>query len=197
MFLTRLADLVLVNVLWLACCIPIVTIGASAAAMYRVVFDMIEQKDDASVFTAFFHAFRLNWKQATAIWFILLGILLVLGADAWLVYNNFPAAKTMFYAILFIPVMPTLFTLVYVFPIMSYFENSTVQTLKNALLLSIRHLPLTIVMVVLNAFPFVLLALLPVWFLYFGFLWLLIGFSGIAYINAKLMRPIFRNLISS
>ena len=197
LFLTRLADLVLVNVLWLACCIPVFTIGASTAAMYRVVFNWIGQKDDTSTLSAFFHAFRQNWKQATAIWLILLGVLIALCADAWLINSLYPATKAILYAVLFLPVIAVLFTLVYVFAVLSYFENSIAQTLKNAFLLSIGHLPLTILMLALNAIPLVLFLFLPAWFIYFGFFWLLVGFSGIAYLNAKQLHPIFRSLASS
>ena len=40
-FMSRIADLVIVNILWLVFCIPVFTIGASTAAMYRVTLNLV------------------------------------------------------------------------------------------------------------------------------------------------------------
>lgn len=42
-FLARVADLVILNVLWLLCCLPVVTAGASTTAMYHVVRHLQEE----------------------------------------------------------------------------------------------------------------------------------------------------------
>ena len=36
-FMSRIADLVIVNILWLVFCIPVFTIGASTAAMLSLI----------------------------------------------------------------------------------------------------------------------------------------------------------------
>ena len=37
-FLTRVADLMILNMIYVLCCIPIFTIGAATTALYPVVF---------------------------------------------------------------------------------------------------------------------------------------------------------------
>ena len=69
------------NILWLVCCLPIVTIGASTTALYYTSFKIA--KDEGSyITTMFFRSFRQNFKQATVIWLIMLAAGLIIGADA-------------------------------------------------------------------------------------------------------------------
>ena len=41
-----LTNLVMLNILWLVCCIPIFTAGAATAAMYHTVFQYHSKEDD-------------------------------------------------------------------------------------------------------------------------------------------------------
>ena len=66
--LTLAANLVCLNILWLLCSLPIVTAGASTAAMYYVVFQYINDQDDA-VLKPFLKAFKENFRTATPDWF--------------------------------------------------------------------------------------------------------------------------------
>lgn len=53
-----LADLIILNICYLICCIPIVTISAAQAGLYTGVRSMLDKDDDRSVFKAFFRGFR-------------------------------------------------------------------------------------------------------------------------------------------
>ena len=70
-FMSRLADLIILNLLWIVFCIPVVTIGASTTAMYRVTLNMV-RGEGSGVVRMFWDAFRLNLKQAVLIFLILL-----------------------------------------------------------------------------------------------------------------------------
>ena len=65
--LNRLSDLVILNVLWFICCLPIVTIGASTTALYYVTIKIVND-EDAYVAKNFFKSFRQNFLQSTVIW---------------------------------------------------------------------------------------------------------------------------------
>ena len=71
-WVNRMGRIVILNILWVLCCIPILTIGASTTAMYRVAMALAERKEDVSVTGDFFRAFRSNFKPATLVWLILL-----------------------------------------------------------------------------------------------------------------------------
>ena len=57
-FLNSVADMVLLNLLWLLCSLPVVTIGASTVALYTVTLRYPE--DDSGLAKLFFLAFRNN-----------------------------------------------------------------------------------------------------------------------------------------
>ena len=70
-FISKLVDVIWLNILWLIFSIPMVTIGASTTAMFSVTMKMARDKE-GYVFQGFWKAFKENFKQATIIWIILL-----------------------------------------------------------------------------------------------------------------------------
>ena len=82
--LSRVFDLILLNLLWLACSLPVITIGASTTALYSVTLKMAAN-EEGYILRGFLEAFRRNWKQSTVIWLILLVIGAALGADFMIV----------------------------------------------------------------------------------------------------------------
>ena len=79
-FLTQVADVLLAGVLWLVCSIPVVTIGASTAAMYQVLLNVLDGREDG-VLRDFFGAFRHRFGFYTKLWLVLLALGLFCGLD--------------------------------------------------------------------------------------------------------------------
>lgn len=69
----------LLSCLWYLCCLPVVTAGAATTALYYVTLKMARGQE-GQLIPAFFHSFKQNLKQATALWvgYLAVGILLVL-----------------------------------------------------------------------------------------------------------------------
>ena len=63
-FIGKLGDLILLNLLWTVCSIPVITIGASPTAVYYVTLKMVRDENDSTV-RSFFHSFKdiINSKQ--------------------------------------------------------------------------------------------------------------------------------------
>lgn len=80
--LSKICDMVCLNVLWLVCSIPIITIGASTAALYTVMLKMVKN-EEGYIFRGFFKAFKSNFRQSTIMWLILL----LLGIICWIDYR--------------------------------------------------------------------------------------------------------------
>ena len=55
--LNKICDMVCLNVLWLICCIPVFTIGASTTALYTVMLKMVKN-EEGYIFRGFFKAFK-------------------------------------------------------------------------------------------------------------------------------------------
>ena len=43
--LSKLGDMICLNVMWLVCCIPVVTIGASTTALYTVMLKLVKNEE--------------------------------------------------------------------------------------------------------------------------------------------------------
>lgn len=187
--MSQLADLMLLNLLYLVTCIPIFTIGAATTALYSVSFRMGTERE-AGIFRPYFRSFRQNFKQGTILFLILFlpTVILLINCLLTLTLTSLPHALIYLY-------VPMLFLLSfiysYTFPLLSQFNNTTTRTLKNALYLSVGYLPKTLLVVALNLLPFVLLYVRTLFFLQLGFIWVLVYFSAAAYLNAKILRKVF------
>ena len=78
--ITDLTTLVFLNILTAIFCIPVVTAGASLAAMHYVIIEMIEERGGGLV-SEFWKRFKENLKNATPVWLILLAAAVFLYVD--------------------------------------------------------------------------------------------------------------------
>lgn len=187
--MSRAADLMLLNLFFLFTSIPIVTIGPSAAALYTVVFRMGTRREQGTV-CAYFRAFRDNFRQALPLWLL---TLLAGGATACnlFIFSSLPGALGYLRVLFGILAVIGILMSGYLFPLTALFRNSTLETLKNALSLSLGYLPRSVLVAVINALPFALLLLDTASFFYAGFLWIAVYFSAGAYLNSLLLRKVF------
>ena len=79
-FMGKVADLCILNIVCLICCIPIVTAGASITAMFFVTMKMVKN-EESYIIKSFFKSFRQNFKQATVINLIMLAVAAILNLD--------------------------------------------------------------------------------------------------------------------
>ena len=76
----RLADFIILNLLWVVCSIPIITIGASTTALYTVMMKLVKN-EEGYIAKGFLKAFKENFKQSTIMWIIFLLISIVFVVD--------------------------------------------------------------------------------------------------------------------
>ncbi len=187
--MSRIADLVTLNVLFLLSCVPLFTIGAASAAMYTVCFRFGTDREQG-VCRSYFRAFRENFKQGTILWLILALFLVTGFLNTFLLYSLEGGVRYLFLLTGILLVLAVLM-FGYTFPLLSQFSNDVRSTLKNALFLSLGYLPRSIPVVALNVFPLAL-ALLDLYvFLQAGFLWVFLYFSAAAYLNSLLLKKVF------
>lgn len=77
----RIGDFICLSVLWLAFSLPVVTMGASSAALYAAVHHCL-RRGEAGIWKHFRDAFRGDFKRTTLAWLIELAVLAVLAVDA-------------------------------------------------------------------------------------------------------------------
>lgn len=190
-WINHMGKIAILNMLWLLCCIPIVTIGASTAAMYRIAMDLAQKRDDVSVFGDFFRAFRSNFKHGTLVWLILLLPTALVMLNLLMLITGGLGYTMSTYIVCLIPVPPLLFIYAYVFAYVATFEDKPMRTIINSAILSISNFLKTLLMVVLNLLPFIVYVFATEIFVRFLFVWLLFAFALIAYLNSKLILKVF------
>lgn len=146
-FITKLVTAVYLNILWLVCSLPIFTIGASTTALFYVTLKMAKN-EEGNITQAFFHSFRENFRQGTIIWLILLALGILLGIDGYVLYHM--RFENIFWTIcsaIFILVLAAYaIILMYIFPLLARFHNTTTAMLKNSIMIGMRFLFCTILM---------------------------------------------------
>lgn len=185
--LTKLANLLWLNILTVVCCVPVITAGASLTAMYSITLAMVRD-EEGYITRSFFKAFKNNFLQATAMWLIILAGVIILGLDVFIIGNYAPQ----FMNYLLIPMCFMSIVLIalylYIFPLQAYFSNSVKGTLANALKLALAHLPYTVVFLLLQIMPWIVIIYVSNQGLMFAMGW---GTAGIAYLCSYAYRGIF------
>lgn len=193
-FIGKFLDIFILNILWLICSIPIVTMGASTTAVYYVTLRLVRDEEDSTT-KSFFKSFKENFKQATIIWLLLLAAGILLAFDLYIFIMAPATEATAFRTVMLALLGGITFVwaaiLLYVFPLLSRFVNPVKKTLFNAFFLSVRHLLQTIGILAIDAGILVVawmtLPVLPVLMLVLG----LFGFPFFAFINSYFFTGIF------
>ncbi|MBQ2959692.1 MAG: YesL family protein [Oscillospiraceae bacterium] len=159
--LVNALDIIYIGILWLLCCLPIITIGASSTAMYYCMVKCVRH-GRGHAGREFFAAFRRNFGCSTKAWFVfLLLILLWLGNNLVRSQTDPEALKVMTMISKYL-IVPVCIPLPWLFAYISRFDNSVVDTLKFSVFLSVKNFPRTLIML-LTAAAFVLIGrMLPV-----------------------------------
>lgn len=148
-FMSKLTDLVKLNILWLVFSIPVVTLGISTIAAYTVALKMAEG-EEGYIGRDFLKAFKDNRKQGIPMSFITVLCL-------WVVYLDFQiyrAAEENAFVFLIIGIITAyvfVFSFLYVYPLLARYENTIVNSLKNSFRISMKYFLRSLLLVVLSA----------------------------------------------
>lgn len=190
-FLGRFADFMILNLIFIGTSLPIVTLGASVTALNATAIKQVKG-DDEHLVADYFDSFRQNFRQSTLIGLISGGLLLVLGAWYIVIENlniNEIYRLLLWIAFSFVTFRVALM-LLWVYPYHAVFADNTRTVFRNARLMSLRHLPASLMMAVVLGLLVVVTVFYPQ-FVGYGLLWLLVGFAALAYANATYFVRIF------
>lgn len=166
--MTQITDCIFLSLFWFVGCIPLVTLGASFAALYDATYRAF-RKGEKHSWGRFLQVYKENWKTGilpTVVFLAAVSLLIkalvalwnaaVAGNLAWMVFSG-----GAFVGVLLLGVLSLLF------PVMSRFENSFAGLLKNTVFLGLANLPRTLALGILNAAAGLLCAVyvVPLFFL--------------------------------
>ena len=183
--MNNITDCIFLSLFWILGCFPVVTLGASFAALYDASYRGM-RKGEKHSWQRFFHVLRTNWKAGIL---PTVAVLAVFSGAVFLLIKIWNAAVAqqisfmLFAAGAFLGML-ILGTLSLAFPILSRFENSFLSLMRNTILLGFANLPRTLLLGVLNAAAIFLCAryVFPLFFLP----------SLAALIGSLLIEPMFK-----
>lgn len=193
-FMGRVGDIMEINILFILCSLPLVTIGASLSAMYGSFFRLADGEGGA-VWRIFLGELKKHWKEATAGWLLMFPAGGILAFDIyytgqvdlgplWHVVQALTGGMFFLWAMLQCSL----------YAVASWGDGGLRSLVKRAFLLSVRYFHYTFFIILVKSIPWVCFlldvnlaaAILPVY--------LLAGFGGSAYIHTLLLKnvlPVF------
>ena len=188
-FTNKAISLIWLNILTIVCSLPVVTFGASFAALHTVVLKM-SRDHEGYVTKEFFKAFRVNLKIGikASVAIILFAAIAMADFYAISLLDVWFADVAWFLLILF--VIFFVITVTFLFPIMAKFEAGFVDTVKNSFKFAASHIIKTVGMFLLN----ITLWVLSYFFLFLSPLLFIWGFSLPAYLGTSLYGEEFRKM---
>lgn len=191
-FFETIWELFALNILFILTCLPIVTVGISATALCQSIQAMLRDEKPLSVY---FSVWKTDFKQSTAVWIPMLGMLVALVAYYYLFV--FVPDNPSFWGLLGILALTAVYLAVaaWLFSLMAQFNNTTANHLKNAAVLAIAHPVKSLMMAALMLVPVIVMLISPYWFFRFGFIWISVGASGVCYLHQRIVRPVMKVMI--
>lgn len=189
-FLSRLVDLAVLNILTVFTSMLIVTAGGAMTAMNHVLLHLL-RKDETYVTRMFWTSFKENFRQGIPEGLLVVVTAIVTAVDMWALHGSESKTATLMMIVITIIAMFLAATFVYMFALQSRYENTVRGTIVNAFKLAVGNLPKTAGMI----------AIWLVWVLILVYLnkaapafFMIYGLSLPGYLCAMLYNGVFYNL---
>ena len=134
--------LIVTNILWVIFSLPLFTAGASTTALFYVIGKVVRD-DDVSTIKDFWKSFKLNFKQSTIVWILML----VIYGIIFINIRNINILGSMSKFILPVQIailIEIVIITIYIFPILSRYEMTTKNLIKTSFFIGNRHLVTTL-----------------------------------------------------
>lgn len=136
----KIFDTLLLSWLWLLCCLPVVTIGASSTALYYALVKCVKHNEGYAA-REFFRSFRENFRPATILWLLFAAILFLMQLNVGILMEKTSGLFGLFFIVFYsaVCIYAAVMTL-YAFPALSRFEMGTGWIFKLSLYMTVRYL---------------------------------------------------------
>jgi len=182
---TLIFDMLLLNLIWLIFSLPVFTIGASTTALFYVCGKRVNS-EDGYLFKDFWKSFKMNFKQSTIVWLIIMVVGFILYIDFKSI-NLMEGLNKYFFVLLLVVGFETFITIIYIFPVLSKFYIKTSNLIRTSFFMANKHL-LTTISCILLIFLDVFLVIKVSFFMLFMF-------SAYAYSASFLFKRVFDKYI--
>lgn len=187
-FMGWLADVAIVNILFLVCSLPVITMGAATVAMYQT-FREIREGKTVPAFRNFFSAFGRSFRKSLPSWFLqlLTGLLLAFDLGFVVEMENVPIWH-MVGMILGCMILLWVMISCYLLPGAVYEGKTIKSAVSESLYLAVKNLPRTVVMGLLNIIPIACIVLGNYFIGVMMPIYITVGFGITAWLNILLLE---------
>lgn len=165
-FMEKIVNLCVLSFLWVLFSLPVITAGASTAALFHYTLKLAKD-EEGYVAKTFFRAFKKNFLQATILWLLILfaGAFLVLdlyycqfmtglGAVRWAVTFGLVSLLIVYFL-----------TIIYVFPLLAFFQTQVKKCIAHSFVMAMGNLYVSVTIVVIYVVSAVASYFIPVLFM--------------------------------
>jgi uncharacterized membrane protein YesL len=157
LWMEKFFDAVILNILWLFCCLPLVTAGAASTAFYYTAVKVL-RRERGHLVAEFWHSFKLNFVKAGTLWIVFAVVFFILFVNRNIALEAIGGYFGLFLACLYVFLAAAAFAIMlYAFPVLSRFNMSLVGVFKLSVYMVFRYLPSTLaIMALWGAAAFIL-----------------------------------------
>lgn len=193
-FMAKIADFLLLNILFILTSIPIITIGTAITALYHVWFTYDDYMGDNQM-KRYLKAYKDNFKQSIFLSLLFSVIFLFYGVSL-MVYPLYDGVfSKLIFVVLIVSIMIVSILALVAFPYLARFRDSTKRILINTIQLIIKHFPSFILVIVMTFSPLVIMHQSVELFIFTLYIYLFIGFSITTYLNAIIIKNVFNKYV--
>ena len=147
-FFSILCDMIILNILWIICCVPIVTIGPATIAAHYVAMKLVRD-EGRSVKEMFFKSLFCNLKQGMLLGIIFTFVGAILGIDLHIcihVIKDNSIFRILIYSAIIFLILLYLIEMIYLWAVLAMFDTTSIQAIINAFIISVSNVRDTSVM---------------------------------------------------
>lgn len=185
----KCADICIISLAWFVCSLPIITIGPASTALYYSVVKNIH-RDRGRVLNEFWRSFCSNFKQGIIVSVVLIAVsaLMLFVEIPVIMATEGTASSTSVMRWIFIIAKIVILagTVCWVYPLLSRFEITGLQALKNAVLLALRYFFKTLLFaIIIAASVLMIIVIKPT---------VLVAPALVSLLLSKKIEPVFKKL---
>ena len=190
-FFHDLFDLMVVNILWLLCSLPVITAGPATCGLYHVTLRLARQETVNPV-KDFFRGFKINFKQGLLLGLVTLGIAVSVGGDVWFSLQQKDWLGSLYLVLAVLMASVGMIFISYTFALQTMFDVPLKTQILNSFKLAVIAPGKTVMLWLILLLPVVFFLILPpIALKMLGFLYLVAGVSGPVYGASRILRNIF------
>lgn len=194
----KVADLIILNIVFMITCIPIVTIGPALIGLYEVTLKMVKNQESYIV-KSYMQAFKANMKRGISVGIVVEIVALILAVDLWLIMGNEGELWMVLKVVLLAISIAIAMMASYVFPVFAKFNDPMKSIIKSTVYMMIGFLPVSLGITIFNCLPVIIFFCIDSYqvIFYLVAVYMVIGCALTAFLNSIMLTSVFDKIVKN